>query len=150
MGKNDADSVPPGTPIRKVSSLWINDTAGHPSVTVTMMLVAFIVTTGAYVLSIFSKIGPIEIRSFDVGACAAYMGSVMALYGGRRWTDARAGITQMRESMQQIAAPPLQPYGQQYYYQSPMGYPPGYTPPSVPPDITGGGNVGGGQVGNVG
>lgn len=73
----------------KSSWFWIKDTNGNASVTATMLLIAFIVTTLAYVLSIVEKLGPITIRPFDVGACSAYFVPIMTLYFGRRWTDAK-------------------------------------------------------------
>lgn len=70
------------------SWFWIRDTRGYGSVTVTFTTIAFVVTTFAYVLSIFSKIGPFEIRQFDVAACASYFIPVLTLYFGRRMTEA--------------------------------------------------------------
>lgn len=77
----------------KDSWLWIKDTAGNGSVTVTFATIAFWVTTFAYILSLFSKIGPLEIRQFDVSACASYFVPIMTLYFGRRWTEAKYGTS---------------------------------------------------------
>jgi hypothetical protein len=71
------------------SWFWIKDTKGYPSVSLTFASVSFLVTTFAYVASIFEKIGEISIRSFDSGACGAYFGTIMALYWGRKWTEAK-------------------------------------------------------------
>lgn len=71
------------------SWLWIRGSNGQGSVSLTFATVAFVVTTLAYVLSIAEKVGPFDIRAFDVGACAAYAGPIFALYFGRRWTEAR-------------------------------------------------------------
>lgn len=71
------------------SWLWIRDSKGYGSVTVTFVTVAFFVTTLAYVLSIVSKIGPFEIRQFDVAACSAYFIPILTLYFGRKWTEAK-------------------------------------------------------------
>lgn len=73
----------------KDSWLWIRDAKGYGSVTVTFTTVAFWVTTIAYVLAIFEKIGPISIRPFDVAACSAYFVPVMTLYWGRKFTEAK-------------------------------------------------------------
>ena len=67
------------------------------SVTVTFVTIAFFVTTLAYVLSIVSKIGPFEIRSFDVAACSAYFIPILTLYFGRKWTEAKHGINASKE-----------------------------------------------------
>lgn len=70
---------------------WIKDARGFGSVTVTMVFVAFWVTTLSYAASIFSKIGPITIRPFDVGATSTYFIPLLTLYFGRKFTDAKFG-----------------------------------------------------------
>lgn len=70
---------------------WIKDSAGYGSVTVTLVFVAFWVTTAAYILSLFEKIGNVQLRHFDVAACSAYLGPILAVYFGRKWTDAKFG-----------------------------------------------------------
>lgn len=77
----------------KASWIWLKDSAGYPSVTVTMLTVSFWVTTVLYIISQFHSIGPIQFRPFDVGACGAYFGSILALYFGRRFTDAKYSVT---------------------------------------------------------
>jgi len=74
----------------KPSWFWIKDAKGYGSVTVTLLLVSFVVTTLAYVLSIVDHIGPVQFRAFDVAACTAYMTPILTLYFGRKWTDANA------------------------------------------------------------
>jgi len=74
---------------RVPSRFWFRDTNGFPSVTVTILMIAFIVTTLAFVASIFVSIGPIAFRAFDVAACGAYFTPILALYFGRKWTDAK-------------------------------------------------------------
>ena len=73
----------------KVSWFWIKNSAGEASVSVTFLTIAFAVTTFNYVASIFESIGPLQVRSFDVGACSAYFIPLLTLYFGRRWTDAK-------------------------------------------------------------
>lgn len=73
------------------SWIWIKDTAGYPSVSVTFVTIAFWATTLWFVFSIFAKIWEIEIRPFDPTAASAYLGPLLALYFGRRWTDAKLG-----------------------------------------------------------
>lgn len=68
---------------------WVRDTQGHGSVTVTLVAVSFVVTTIAYILSVFEKIGPFVVRPFDVAASGSYFGIILALYGGRKWTEAK-------------------------------------------------------------
>jgi hypothetical protein len=74
-----------------MSRIWMKDSSGYPSVTITFLFVSFWITTIAYVLSIVSKIGPVDIRPFDVGACGAYFGIIFSAYIARRYTDARWG-----------------------------------------------------------
>ena len=85
------------------SWMWIKDTSGHESVSVTFVTVAFWLTAVNYVLSMFKQIGPIEIRAFDVGACTSFLVPFVSLYFGRKWIDASNGITQMRENLQQTS-----------------------------------------------
>lgn len=73
----------------KPACYWIKDSKGYGSVTVTLIFVSFWVTTLAYVLSIFEKLGPLQIRPFDVAACSAYFIPICTLYFGRRWTDSK-------------------------------------------------------------
>jgi len=102
----------------------MKDTTGYPSVTITFLFVSFWITTLAYVLSIVSKIGPVEIRPFDVGACGAYFGIIFSAYIARRYTDARWGnpnvpVTAVVVSPQQpavgpvVVTPPADPLGAQ-------------------------------------
>ena len=86
-------SIPPEapTPTPAKSIIWLKDTAGYPSVSVTFVTVAFWATTLWFIMSIFAKIWNIEIRPFDPGAATAYLSPLLALYFGRRWTDAKSG-----------------------------------------------------------
>ena len=69
----------------------MRDSSGYPSVTITFLFVSFWVTTFIYLLSAISKVGSVEIRSFDPAASAAYFGIVFGGYISRRYTDARWG-----------------------------------------------------------
>ena len=82
-------SEPVAAPDKKanVSKFWINDTNGNPSMSATFATVAFFVTTAVYIASIFHKIGPVEIKSFDSAATSTYLIPSLGLYFGRRWTD---------------------------------------------------------------
>lgn len=82
--------------VPRASWIWMKDSSGYPSVTVTFVTVSFWVTTLLYVASAFQKIGPIELRPFDVAATSAYFIPILTLYFGRRWTEASTGITQAR------------------------------------------------------
>ena len=77
----------------EVKAAWylIKDAKGYGSVTVTLVFVAFWVTTFAYITSLFTKIGPVTFKPFDVAACGAYLGPILTLYGARKFTDAKYG-----------------------------------------------------------
>lgn len=67
--------------------LWIKDTTGSPSASLTFATIGFGVVTLWLVVSIVSKIGHIDIRPFDGGGAMGYLTPLLALYFGRRWTD---------------------------------------------------------------
>ena len=77
--------------IAKPAWYWIKDTKGQGSVTVTLVFVSFWVTTLSFIASIFQKVGDIQFRAFDSAACAAYLGPILAVYFGRRWTESKVG-----------------------------------------------------------
>lgn len=71
------------------SKLWLRDSRGYGSVTLTILMVSFFVTTTAYVLSIIEHIGSLSIRPFDVSACAGYFIPILTLYATRKFTEAK-------------------------------------------------------------
>jgi len=81
----------PGPEVPQAAWYWLKDSAGHPSITVTMMTVSFWITAIVYVASIFQKIGPFEIREFNVGATSSFFIPILTLYFGRRWTESKYG-----------------------------------------------------------
>ena len=89
MADDSILSEPVAAPDKKanVSKFWINDTNGNPSMSATFATVSFFVTTAVYILSIFQKIGQVEIKSFDSAAASSYLIPSLGLYFGRRWTD---------------------------------------------------------------
>lgn len=70
---------------------WLKDSNGNPSASVTLLLVSFIAVTLAYVANMIGEIGGYSFKPFDVAATGAYFGTIVALYGGRRWTKAKYG-----------------------------------------------------------
>lgn len=74
---------------QKAKSYWIKNTNGQPSMSATFAFVAFAATTVVYLGSAFETLGPLAMRSFDAGACGAYLIPILTLYFGRRWTDAK-------------------------------------------------------------
>lgn len=73
----------------KPGRLWIKNSRGQASATLTFMTVAFIIVSLSYIASMFTQIGPLTMRAFDAGACAAFFIPLLALYGGRKYTDAK-------------------------------------------------------------
>jgi hypothetical protein len=74
----------------KPSWLWIKGADGNGSVSTTLVTVAFLITSIAYILSIVDHVGGVSFRPFDAGACAAYFTPICALYFGRHWVDTNA------------------------------------------------------------
>jgi len=72
-----------------MANLWIKDQNGDPSVIVTLVAVSFVAVTVGYVMSLFDRIGTVSIRPFDVAACGAYFGSVMAAFVGHHWVTTK-------------------------------------------------------------
>lgn len=75
----------------KPSWIWMKDSTGYPSVTVTLVTVTFWTTILSYIASIFGHIGPVEFRAFDPASCSALLIPILGLYFGRRFVDARYG-----------------------------------------------------------
>jgi hypothetical protein len=73
----------------KIPCWWMKNAKGVQSVSVTLLVVAFVVTTLMYIASAFVKLGPIEMRPFDVGACSVYFIPIASLYFGRRYTTTK-------------------------------------------------------------
>jgi len=80
-------------PSQNITGPWLKNTAGQPSMSATFAVVAFVVTTLAYVVSVFQKIGPFTFKSFDSTACGAYLIPILGLYFSRRYTDAKLGTS---------------------------------------------------------
>ena len=76
-----------------MSSFWIKDQDGNPSVIVTLVTLSFSATTVAYVMSIIDHIGSLSIRPFDGEAAAAYVGAVLAAYVGHKWVSSKYDAT---------------------------------------------------------
>lgn len=68
-------------------SIWMKNTEDKPSVSLTMMFITFVVSILWLLLSIFAKIGHLEIRSFDGVQVSSLLGPLIALYFGRRYSD---------------------------------------------------------------
>jgi hypothetical protein len=86
-----ADQGPVSDPVEvKPAWFWIKDCNGNGSVSTTLVTVAFLVTSMAYVLSIVDHIGTVAFRPFDATAASAYFIPILTLYFGRHWVDSNA------------------------------------------------------------
>lgn len=72
--------------------MWIKNTSGQKSASLTFVSVGFAVVTLWLLVSIVSKIGHLEIREFDSGTAMGYLTPLLALYFGRRWTDGKYSL----------------------------------------------------------
>lgn len=68
-------------------NLFVKNTAGKPSASLTIGLVAFVATLVWFILSMFQV--P-HVKAFDSGDALAFLMPCLSLYFGRRLTDARA------------------------------------------------------------
>jgi len=68
----------------------IKNTAGEKSISVTMVIVTFIVTMIWMVLSIFVKPFGLEVTPFDATQAMTVLSPLLALYWGRRHTDSKS------------------------------------------------------------
>lgn len=91
MSEETKETLDPSVEKPKASWFWIKDSGGYPSVSITMLTISFWVTTLVYILSVVHKIGPVELRDFNVGASGAYFGLILTTYVARRFTDAKYG-----------------------------------------------------------
>lgn len=73
----------------KKSWFWIRNSSGQASLSVTFLTISFLVTTAAYIFSMFEQVGSLKLRPFDAGATSVYFIPLLTLYFGRRWTDAK-------------------------------------------------------------
>lgn len=73
-------------------NIWLKNTSGQPSASLTMATVGFAVVTLWLLVSIFAKVGHIEIRPFDGASAMGYLAPLLMLYFGRRHTDGKTTL----------------------------------------------------------
>jgi len=74
------------TPQLKDKWWLVGDNKGNGSVSTTLLVVAFVVTTISYVLNMFNIPW---LRPFDVAAVGVYTVPIISLYFGRTWTKSK-------------------------------------------------------------
>ena len=70
----------------------LKDSSNKPSATLTFAVITFTVVIINYILSIFEKIGPLNIRSFDATAASALLLPILSLYFSRRYVSDKVTI----------------------------------------------------------
>lgn len=75
-------------------NLWIKNTSGQPSASLTFCTIGFAVVTLWLLASIFAKIGHFEIRPFDGSQAMMFELPLLSLYFGRRYTDGKFTLDQ--------------------------------------------------------
>ena len=75
-------------------ALLKNTTSNKPSVSLTMMVVAFAVIMLWMILSIVENLGPVHIRAFSGAESIAVLLPLCSLYYVRRQTEAKSEIDQ--------------------------------------------------------
>lgn len=71
-----------------IMNLWIKNTSGQPSASLTLSVVAFCLTALWYLLGGILELP--RVRAFDAGDAMAFLGPLLALYWGRRHSDGGA------------------------------------------------------------
>lgn len=96
MSDDQQETKPQDDPVDPIEIkdnwFWMRGSNGNASVSTTLVTIAFILTSLAYVTSMFDiTVGPVRFKNFDVAACSVYLTPLLALYFGRRWTEAKKG-----------------------------------------------------------
>jgi drug/metabolite transporter (DMT)-like permease len=73
-------------------ALWLKNTSGQASASLTFATIGFCVVTLWLLVSIVAKLGHTEIRPFSGSEAMAYLTPLLALYFGRRWTDVKSTL----------------------------------------------------------
>ena len=85
--------------------IWIKNTDGKPSASLTFATVAFVVVMLNYVLALFEHIGPLHVRAFDPAAASSLLMPLLALYFSRRYTSEKFSMEGLIEATSGAKAP---------------------------------------------
>ena len=77
----------------------LKDTNGKHSASYTMMIATFLVVLLWLLLSIFAKLGHIEIRAFSGAEAMQMLSHLYFLYFGRRYTDTKNELAAKTETV---------------------------------------------------
>ena len=70
-----------------MNKLYLRNSNGQPSASLTMALVSFILVTAWLVFWVVGTTFGLHVPAFDSAAAMGYMTPLLGLYFGRRWTD---------------------------------------------------------------
>lgn len=75
----------------KASWIWIKNSAGKADAILTLLVLSFLITTGAYIISFIGTLDigsfSFEFNPFDISYATAVVCPLTAAYVGRKWTD---------------------------------------------------------------
>lgn len=81
----------------------LRQSAGKPSVSFTIMFLAFNACLLWLILSIFEGFGAIKIRPFDATGATLFLSPIFGLYWSRKWVDSKGNVTKtIEESSEEI------------------------------------------------
>ena len=66
--------------------IFLKNNKGVPSVSLTMTVIAFTITTIIFLASSIESIGTFKFRAFDAASTSAYLIPILGLYFGRKAT----------------------------------------------------------------
>lgn len=73
--------------------LWLKNTQGEPSASLTMSVISFLVVTLWLLAWLIATPFGAPVPPFDAGTAMAYLSPILALYFGRRWTSDNGRVT---------------------------------------------------------
>lgn len=73
--------------------IWIKNTQGEPSASLTMSVISFVTVTLWLLVWLIATPFGAPIPPFDAGSAMAYLSPILALYFGRRWTSNNGRVT---------------------------------------------------------
>jgi len=79
-------------------SMFIKNSDGKPSASLTFCTITFIIVNLWFLLSIFESLGPVKVKPFDFMGATLFMSPLFSLYWGRRWTDAKTSNNTLPEA----------------------------------------------------
>jgi len=73
--------------------IWIKNTEGEPSASLTMSVISFVTVTFWLLAWLIASPFGVPVPAFDAATAMAYLSPILALYFGRRWTSNNGKVT---------------------------------------------------------